>query len=194
VIGFSDVQADLARDLIRANLQVLVLNQRSVAEILDVVRMLGRIVGRAERAEALVRGYEAGLAAARRRAATQLARPRVYFEEWPDPLIAGSLWVSELVAAAGGIDVFADRAAAKAARGRTVTPEEVVRAAPDVILASWCGKPFDPASLARRPGFAAVPAVRSGRLHEIDATLILQPGPAALTDGLRELERALRLG
>jgi iron complex transport system substrate-binding protein len=194
VIGFSDVQARLAAELIAANLQVLVLNQRSVAEILDVVLLLGRIVDAKERAEALVEGYVERLDDVRRRHAGDAARPRVYFEEWPEPLIAGSRWVSELIDVAGGVDVFADRSAGRAARDRYVTSEEVVARAPDVIVASWCGKPFEPEAVLARPGWGAVPAVRRGALHEIDSCLVLQPGPAALTDGLDALERAIHAG
>lgn len=187
VIGFSDVQADLARELIRANLQVLILNQRSIDEILDVVTLIGGIVGAPERAAALVDGYRRHLDAV---AATPRAwRPRVYFEEWPDPMISGIRWVSELVAIAGGQDVFAGRAGGAAARDRVVAVEQVREARPDVILASWCGKPFEPDEARAR--LAGTPAVTSDRLHEVPAELILQPGPAALTDGLDTLVRLL---
>jgi iron complex transport system substrate-binding protein len=192
VIGFSDVQADLAAKLIRENLQVLILNQRSLEEILDVVLLLGRIVGNASRARELVADYRAGIEAARRRTAAQATRPRVYFEEWPDPMLCGSRWVSELIEAAGGVDVFARRARAKRAQARRVTSEEVQERAPEILLASWCGKPFEEDAVRARPGWDAVPAVRDGALHEIDAAVILQPGPAALTDGLAALEAILR--
>lgn len=191
VVGFSDIQAELARKLISANLQVLVFNQRSIAEILDVVLVLGRIVGREKRAKALIQDYEGGLAAARARAARRGHRPRVYFEEWPDPMICGIRWVSELIALAGGEDVFADRAHGRLAKERFVRPEEVVARAPDVIVASWCGKPVEPDAIRTRPGWAAVPAVARGAVHEIESTLILQPGPACLTDGLAALEAIL---
>jgi iron complex transport system substrate-binding protein len=191
VIGFSDVQADLAATLIRHHLPVLILNQRTIAEILDVIRLLGRIVGAEERAEAYAGMLETGLAEARARGAARGACPRVYFEEWPEPLVAGSTWVSELIQVAGGEDVFRDRARAKAAKGRLVEPEEVLAARPDVILASWCGKPFEAESLQARPGWHALPAVRRGRVHEIASEIILQPGPAALTDGLAAIERCL---
>jgi iron complex transport system substrate-binding protein len=190
VIGFSDVQAELAGQLVRENLQVLILNQRSVEEILDVVLVLGRIVGAEGRARALVAGYRARLDAARARNAGK-PRPRVYFEEWPEPMISGIRWVSELIAIAGGEDVFADRSGGKAARERVVKPEEVVARRPDVIVGSWCGKPFDAAQVASRPGWQDVPAVKARRIHEIDSVLILQPGPACLTDGLDRLEAIL---
>lgn len=187
VIGFSDVQADLARDLIKANLQVLILNQRSIDEILGVVELIGSIVGAGDRAAALVDGYRRHLdaVAARPRA----WRPRVYFEEWPDPMISGIRWVSQLVEIAGGVDVFADRSTGAAARDRFVTADQVVEARPDVILASWCGKPFEPDEARAR--LADTPAARAGRLHEVPAELILQPGPACLTDGLDRLEALL---
>jgi iron complex transport system substrate-binding protein len=189
-IGFSDVQADLAGKLIRAGLAVLVFNQRSLAEILSVVLAVGRLVGRPEAARELVAGYRRRLDAMA--AAAPERRPRVYFEEWDEPAICGSRWVSELVEIAGGRDVFADRARAARAEGRRVEWEEVRRADPEVVLCSWCGKPFDRESFLARPGARELTAVRSGRVQEIDPAIILQPGPAALTDGLDALCRALR--
>lgn len=191
VIGFSDVQADLAAQLIRRNLQVLILNQRSIEEILGVVAMLGRLVGREARADELVATYRRGLEEARVRAAARTVHPKVYFEEWPDPMLTGIRWVSQLVEIAGGVDVFAERSHGRRAAERQVTSEEVVARAPDVMLASWCGKPFEPETVRARPDWEGVPAVEADRLHEIDAALILQPGPAALTDGLRAVETAL---
>jgi iron complex transport system substrate-binding protein len=191
VIGFSDVQAKLAAELVSANLPVLILSQRTIAEILDVVLLLGRIADAKERAEALVAGYVRHLDEVRRRHASSKERPRVYFEEWPDPMITASRWVSELIEVAGGVDVFADRSAGRAARERVVTSEEVVARAPDVILASWCGKPLEREAVLSRPGWEDVPAVRREALHELDACLVLQPGPASLTDGLDERERRI---
>jgi iron complex transport system substrate-binding protein len=191
VIGFSDIQADLARELIAANLQVLIFNQRSVQEILDTILLLGRIVGAEARARALVDGYVARLSDAQAASAARSERPRVYFEEWPQPMISGIQWVSELIEIAGGRDIFAERAAGKLAKDRFVQPEEVIERAPDVMLASWCGKPFDRASVEARPGFSALPALRDGRVHELHPAIILQPGPACLTDGLDELRRLL---
>ena len=194
VIGFSDVQADLAAKLIKANLQVLVLNQHSLREVLDVVRLLGRIVERTDEAEDLVRTYEARIEEARRTTAAVPVerRPRVYFEEWPDPLICGGGWISELVGIAGGVDVFADRATSRAAKGRFVDEHEVLERRPDVILASWCGKPFEEPVVRERKGWDALPALRHDAVHEIDSAIILQPGPGALTDGLAALESILR--
>ncbi len=193
VIGFSDIQADLASKLIARNQQVLIFNQRSVDEILDVILVLGRMVGREARAQALVAGYRTRLDEVRARHASA-PRPRVYFEEWMDPKISGIQWVSELIAIAGGEDVFADRASGKLAKERFVSDEEVIAAAPDVLVASWCGKAVDLDSFAARPGWATIPAVASGRLHEITSELILQPGPACLTDGLDALEAAIHAG
>jgi iron complex transport system substrate-binding protein len=195
VIGFSDIQAQLAHDLIKANLSVLIFNQRTIQEILDMIVTLGRIVGRETEARALVSGYIAGLEAARARgearAAARGGRPRVYFEEWDEPLICGSTWVSELVEIAGGEALFAARSRGRLARERFVTHEEIVAAAPEVIVASWCGKAVDVGSIAGRAGYEGLEAVRAGRIVEIDSSIILQPGPACLTDGLAALEAAI---
>ena len=191
VLTFSDLQADIVRDLVRAGIAVHAFNHRDVAGILAMVRTLGALVGCPERADALVLDLERGLNAARQAAAALPGRPRVYFEEWNEPMICGIRWVSELVEIAGGVDVFAERSRAPDARGRFVTPEEVIAAAPDVIVGSWCGKRFVPAQVAARPGFDALPAVQAGALHEIKSPIILQPGPAALTEGLAALRRII---
>lgn len=192
VLAFSDLQAEIAAELIRRGIAVHAFNQRDLAGILAMVRTLGALVGAAGKAEALAAALEARLAAARAQAAQLPRRPRVFFEEWDDPLISGIKWVSELVEAAGGIDVFPQLAAGKSARERIVTAADVVAATPDIIIGSWCGKKFVPKRVAARPGFAAVPAVRDGELHEIKSPLILQPGPAALTDGLDALAGIVR--
>jgi len=192
VIGFSDIQAKFASELIAAGLQVLIFNQRSLSEILGVILTIGRLVRAEDRARKLVSAYEARLAAARARSEHRSQRPRVYFEEWDDPMITGIHWVSELIEIAGGENVFKDRAEAGLAKDRFVTNEEVLARAPEVVLASWCGKPFDRASFEARPGYAQLPAVKAGRVHELDPAIILQPGPACFTDGLDELERLLR--
>lgn len=192
VLAFSDLQAEIVAALIRAGLAVHAFNQRDVAGILAMIRLLGALVGRAERAEALAAGYERRLAQIRAQArSAQAGRPRVYFEEWDAPMISAIGWVSELIEIAGGENVFARLAQAPDAAARIVSPEAVVAAAPDVILASWCGKKVRPERIAARPGFAAIPAVRQGRIHEIKSPLILQPGPAALTDGLDAILAAL---
>jgi len=171
--------------------KILTLNQRSVVEILDMVRLLGAMVGEGAAAEALARRLEEGLAAAKERAASLPKRPRVYFEEWDEPMISGIAWVSELIEAAGGIDVFPEKSRGKSASERIVTPEQVIAAEPDIIVGSWCGKKLRPEKVALRPGFESIPAVRDGRIHEIKAPLILQPGPAALTEGLAALEAVI---
>ncbi|MEO1292200.1 MAG: cobalamin-binding protein [Pseudomonadota bacterium] len=190
VLTFSDLQADIVAALIREGVSVHAFNQRSVAEIMTMIRTMGALVGAAEAANALACGYEARLRSVRDARASG-PRPRVYFEEWDDPLISGIAWVSELIEIAGGCDPFADRARAHSASGRILQPQEVIGAAPDVILASWCGKKVRPERIAARPGWSDIPAVRAGRIHEIKSPLILQPGPAALTDGLDAIVAAL---
>jgi len=191
VLAFSDLQADIVAELIRANVAVHAFNQRDVAGILDMVRALGALVGAADRAEALARSLAVRVNVVHERAMRLGIRPRVYFEEWDEPMISGLGWVSELIEAAGGIEIFPSLAAHKNAKDRIVSPAEVVAARPDIIIGSWCGKKFVPAKVAARPGFAKVPAVANGWLREIKSTLILQPGPAALTDGLDALTRII---
>ena len=187
VLTFSDLQADIAATLIRHGVAVHAFNQRDLAGIFAMIRTLGALVGASAKAEALAGALERRLDDSRARARALARRPRVYFEEWDEPMIAGIGWVSELVAAAGGVDVFANLAERKSARDRIVSAEDVIAAAPDIIVGSWCGKKFVPARVAARPGFADIPAVREGWLREIKSSLILQPGPAALTDGLDAL-------
>ena len=187
VLTFSDLQADIVAELIRNNIAVHAFNQRDVAGILDMVRTLGALVGAEEKAETLAKSLAARVNAVHERALLLPRRPRVYFEEWDEPMISGIAWVSELIEAAGGIEVFPQLAARKNARDRIVLPHDVVAARPDIIVGSWCGKKFVPAKVAARPGFAGVPAVANGWLREIKSTVILQPGPAALTDGLDQL-------
>ncbi|MDX1610271.1 MAG: ABC transporter substrate-binding protein [Halofilum sp. (in: g-proteobacteria)] len=193
VLGFSDLQADIAAELIRAGTEVHVFNQRTVAGILAMVRRLGALVGAGARAAELAAELEAGIERARAAAAALPRRPRVYFEEWDDPPISGIGWVSELIAIAGGEDCFAERAARGDARGRIIEdPAEVIARAPELIIGSWCGKRFRPERLAARPGWDAIPAVRNGHLYEIKSCDILQPGPAALTDGVDQLASYIR--
>jgi iron complex transport system substrate-binding protein len=191
VLSFSDLQTDIVAALVRQGVNVHAFNQRSVAEIFDMIRMLGTIVGAMDRAAQLAEELAVELAAARRQTALLSRRPRVYFEEWDTPMISGIAWVSELIEVAGGVDIFDDRASGKSAKDRTVTIEEIVARRPEVIIGSWCGKKFRPEKVAARPGFAQVPAVQAGALREIKSSLILQPGPAALTDGLRALQNAI---
>jgi len=191
VIGFSDVQADWARDLIAAGLPVLILNQRSIQEILGVIVDLGSLVGARERAMQLASDYLQRLESVEAETSALGTRPRVYFEEWDDPMICGIRWVSELIAVAGGRDVFADRASSSLARGRFVSASEVAQADPELILASWCGKPLDRPALMGRPEFKQVDAIVNDRVSEVPAEIILQPGPASLTDGLDFLVREI---
>ncbi|HTD30916.1 MAG TPA: cobalamin-binding protein [Steroidobacteraceae bacterium] len=192
VLGFSDLQADIAAQLVRAGLEVHVFNHRSIAEILRMIRTLGGMIGCEAKARSLTEQLEAGLAAVRDRAAQFTRRPRVYFEEWDDPLISGIRWVSELVTLAGGEECFPELAGEALGKNRIIAdPAEVPRRAPDIVLGSWCGKKFRPASLAARPGWAAIPAVRSGYVREIKSSLILQPGPAALTDGVAAIQAVI---
>jgi iron complex transport system substrate-binding protein len=193
VIGFSDIQADIAQALIKRGVEVWISNHRSVDGILGYVRRLGALVGAAEQAERYALGLEAHIEQVRQAAALLPRRPRVYFEEWDEPLITGIRWVSELVGIAGGDDVFPERSLCALAKDRILGDAgEVIRRAPEVILGSWCGKRFRPQQVAARAGWDAVPAVRDGELHEIKSPLILQPGPAALTDGLDAIHRIVR--
>lgn len=193
VIGFSDIQAEIAGELIRHGVEVWISNHRSVDGILDYIRRLGALVGASDRANAYADELQRGLDAIAQAAARLPRRPRVYFEEWDEPPITGIRWVAELVRVAGGDDVFPERALESLAKQRILEdPQEVVRRAPDIILGSWCGKKFRPEKVAARPGWDAIPAVRDGELHEIKSPIILQPGPAALTDGVREMAAILR--
>ncbi len=192
VVGFSDIQADIAQALIKSGIEVWISNHRSVDGILSYVRRLGALVGAGDRAERYALTLEAHVERVRRAAALLPRRPRVYFEEWDDPLISGIRWVSELIGIAGGDDVFPERALCALGRDRILAdPGEVVRRAPEIILGSWCGKRFRPDQVASRAGWNGVPAVRAGELHEIKSPLILQPGPAALTDGLDAIHRVV---
>nr|WP_255486476.1 ABC transporter substrate-binding protein [Luteimonas sp. MC1782] len=187
-IGFSDIQADIAAELVRNGVEVWISNHRSVDGIVDYVRRLGALVGAAARANAYADDLRRGLDEVAALAAALPRRPRVYFEEWDDPPITGIRWVAELLRIAGGDDVFPELAAEPLAKQRILADAgEVVRRAPDIIIGSWCGKKFRPDKVAARPGWDAIPAVRDGELHEVKSPLILQPGPAALTDGVRAL-------
>ncbi len=190
VLTFSDLQADIAAALIREGIAVHAFNQRDIAGILTMIRTLGALIGAPEDGAALAERLGADLAAAR--AAAPARRPRVYFEEWDDPIITGIGWVSELIEIAGGTDCFGHLRHEQAARDRIIDPAEVIAAAPDVIIGSWCGKKLRPERIAARPGWDAIPAVRNGRILEIKSPLILQPGPAALTDGLQAVAQAVR--
>jgi iron complex transport system substrate-binding protein len=192
VLTFSDLQADIVAQLIRAGVEVHAFNQRDIAGIFAMIRTLGALVAAQDKAEALTTSLQAKLYEVRAESAHLPRRPRVYFEEWDDPMISGIRWVSELIEIAGGVDVFPELARKKSAPERIVAPDAVIAAQPDIIVGSWCGKKFVPAKVAVRPGFDAIPAVRDGWLREIKSPLILQPGPAALTDGLDALAAIIR--
>ena len=192
VLGFSDLQAEIAAALVRAGLEVHIFNHRSVADILRMIRTLGGMIGCDGKARALTAKLEAGLEEVRAGSVALPRRPRVYFEEWDDPLISGIRWVSELIELAGGEDCFPELARQPLGRDRIIAdPVEVTRRAPDIVLGSWCGKKFRPDALAARPGWSALPAVRDGYVREIKSSLILQPGPAALTDGVRAIQSVI---
>jgi iron complex transport system substrate-binding protein len=192
VLGFSDLQADIGAELVRRGVEVHVFNQRSVAEILRVIRMLGGMIGCEAKASRLAAELERGLDGIRAMASTWPRRPRVYFEEWDEPQISCIRWVSELIAIAGGDDIFPELAQHSLGRNRILADGlEAARRAPDIIFGSWCGKKFAPRSVTARVGWEHVPAVRDGELHEVKSSIILQPGPAALTDGVRELHRVI---
>lgn len=191
VLAFSDLQADLAAELTRRGVAVVTFNQRSIDEILQMIRMLGGLVGCQHDAEQLADRLESDLSAIRSAAERFPRRLRAFFEEWDDPIISGIRWVEELVSVAGAKPVFPELAGARLAKDRIVDPAEVARRDPEIIFASWCGRRVRRATIAARPGWQDVTAVHTGRIHEIKSTLILQPGPASLTEGVRELHQAI---
>ncbi len=192
VLAFSDLQADICRELIARGLEVHCFNHRSVPEILGMIRRLGALIGAPEKGAALAGELQAELEAIAGAAARFPWHPKVYFEEWHDPMISGIRWVAELVEIAGGVDLFPEFRETRLARERTVDgPEFVLRRNPDVYLASWCGRKFRPDYLEKRPGWPEAPFMRQHRVFEIDSSTILQPGPGALTDGVREIHRIL---
>jgi iron complex transport system substrate-binding protein len=190
VIGFSDLQADIARELIRRGLNVVIFNQRSVEEILDTIRATGALAGCSDKADRLARKLADGLEEARRDAPPR--RPKVFFEEWNEPLISGIRWVEELVEIAGGDPIFPELRERGLAKERIVDPAEVARRNPDLVVASWCGRKVNVEKIRARPGWSGVAAVRLGLIREIKSTYILQPGPAALTEGLAQLRGHIR--
>lgn len=192
VLAFSDLQAEITGELIRRGYPVFTFNQRTVEEILQMIRVLGAIVGCPEKGNALARELGSGLEQIRESTAGRSNRPRVYFEEWDDPLISGICWVDELVDIAGGEPVFPQLRHGRLAKERIVTSAQVIAAAPDIIIGSWCGKPVRRDRIAARPGWDRVPAVQTGQIHEIKSAYILQPGPAALTEGVVQLQRIVR--
>ena len=192
-IGFSDMQADIAQALVKAGVEVWIANHRSIEGILGYVLRLGALVGARREALALAQRLEQHLDAVRAESVATQPRPRVYFEEWDTPRISAIRWVSELIAVAGGDDIFPERAQQAMGRDRVVADDaEIIARAPDIVIGSWCGKKFRAEQVAARPGWQEVPAVRDGELHEVKSPLILQPGPAALTDGLDALRAIVR--
>ena len=191
VLTFSDLQADIASMLVKRGLTVIAFNQRSIGEILQMIRVLAGVVGCEVKGQALAAHLEQGLEDVRAAAARLRRRPRVFFEEWPSPLISGIQWVEELVALAGGDPVFPELSRSRLAKDRIVTEDEVLRRQPDVILASWCGRKMKKSAIVSRPGWERLPAVQHDRIYEIPSTYILQPGPAALTEGVRLVHECL---
>ena len=191
VIGFSDIQAGLAKKLIAANMNVLIFNQRSVQEILEVIDQIGSLVHRQSEARRLIEGYIRSLTEIETAGRALPYRPRIYFEEWDEPTITAIEWVSELITIAGGQDIFKDRSIGKLAKDRFVSTDEVAHGNPDIVFASWCGKPFDKAAFFRRFADRSFPALQHEQVYEIPAEIILQPGPACLTEGVRTLHEHL---
>lgn len=193
VIGFSNMQADICRDLAAAGVEVHLFNQRDIAGILRMVQTLAALVDRREAGEKLIADLQAKIETVRKDAQQWTTRPKVYFEEWNDPLISGIGWVSELIRIAGGDDVFEELAAHSSAKQRIIAdPTEVVRRAPDIVIGSWCGKKFQPDTVRNRAGWGSIPAVRNGMVTEIKSPDILSPGPAAITEGLTQIAALIR--
>lgn len=193
VIGFSDMQADICKELVGAGIEVHLFNQRDIAGILRMVRTLAALVNKSQQGDRLADDLQQTVESVREKAGQWPTRPKVYFEEWNDPLISGIGWVSEMIGIAGGQDVFAELSAYPKAVQRIITdPNEIVRRAPDVIIGSWCGKKFRPDSLCGRPGWEAIPAVRDAMVFEIKSADILSPGPAAITEGLTQIAGLIR--
>lgn len=192
VVAFSDLQADIVRELVKRGLNVVTFNQRSVSEILQTIRATGALVGCADKAEQLVQTLISDLESASLEAKSFARRPKVFFEEWHEPLISGIRWVEELIEIAGGEPIFPELRIQSLAKDRIVDPAEVARRNPDLVIASWCGRKVSFDKIRARPGWSAVRAVQSGMLREIKSTYILQPGPASLTEGLRQLREHIR--
>jgi iron complex transport system substrate-binding protein len=189
VLGFSDIQADIAASLIRLGINVHIFNQRSIQEILEMIVLLGAMVGVREKAEQWIKEFELKRMELKAQVSTKRRKPIIYFEEWFDPIITGIQWVSEVIELAGGEDCYPEHAKQSLAKNRIVAdPAEVIKKQPDIILVSWCGKKFKPKKMLSRPGWENIPAVKNDNIFEIKSDIILQPGPAALTDGLKEIK------
>lgn len=192
VLGFSDLQADICAELIRAGIEVYCLNHRSVGEIVEMVRRLGRLVNAGDKGEQVARSMEAAISAAKESAEKLSSRPRIFFEEWPDPIITGIRWVSELIEIAGGVDCFSEMQNEPLAKNRIVTAEDILERRPDIYLACWCGRAFDPKVVLKRPGFKEAAFTQGRRMQEVPASIMLQPGPASILDGLPILMQIVR--
>jgi len=192
VLAFSNLQADIAAELVRAGVEVHVFNQRSIQGIFDMIATLGALTYASDRATALIAGLEVRIQQAAETASYLPCAPKVYFEEWNDPLISGIQWVGELIAIAGGTDCFAELSACKSAKERVIAADEVIQRQPDIIIGSWCGKKFQPEQVLARPGWLAIPAVQAGQVHEIKSADILQPGPSAIQHGLAQLQTIIQ--
>ena len=191
IITYSDVQAGITTEAIHRGLPVLNFNQRSVSEIFEFIRLMARLVDQQQKGDQLISEYQAELEKAAKATAAFVRRPRVYFEEWNEPLISGIQWVEELIEIAGGEPIFPEFSKARKAKDRIVQSEHVIERNPDVIIASWCGMKVDTKTICSRPGWDAIAAVRNGRIYEIPSSHILQPGPASVTEGIRELHRII---
>lgn len=192
IITYSDVQAEITKEAIHRGLPVLNFNQRSVSEIFEFIALIARLVNRQETGNQLIASYESELQQIADSAAGFSRRPRVFFEEWHDPIISGIEWVEELIEIAGGEPIFPELRKARKAKDRIVQPEEVIERNPDVILASWCGMKVNKEAICSRKGWDRIEAIREGRVYEIDSSHILQPGPASLSDGVYEVHRILK--
>lgn len=193
VLGFSNLQADIAASLVKAGIEVHIFNQRSIREILRMITTVGALVGAVDKASLLVAELEQKIDQTRDTASYLPRKPRVYFEEWNDPIISGIKWVSELIEIAGGEDCFADLAEFRLAKDRVIHDSaEIIRRQPDIIIGSWCGKKFQPEQLLARPGWQEIPAVQNGQIHEIKSADILQPGPSAIIHGLKQLQAIIQ--
>lgn len=191
VLGFSDIQKDIARDLIGAGVNVWIANHRTLQETLDYVLLLGRLVGEEAKAQTLVDNWERKLEETRQKTSAWSYRPKVYFEEWDEPQISAIRWVSELIEVSGGSDIFAERSLSKLAQGRFCSAEEVVKSQPDIIFGCWCGKRVKLESFAARPGWGEISAIKRHEVHELEPEIFLQPGPALFVDGLRIMTKKL---
>jgi iron complex transport system substrate-binding protein len=192
VIAFSDLQADALRELAKRGYPVLLTNQRTIEEMFATLTMIGRIVGKGAEAEALVSDLKRRLNREIEATRHLKRRPRVYFEEWDDPMISGIAWIGQLITAAGGVDVFQELGRLRSAPERIVRYEVVIEQSPDIIIASWCGKKVDPDAIRARVGWEAIPAVRQNQIHEIKAEYCLQPGPSLITEGLPRFTEIIR--